>query len=349
MIKKWFNKRTVTIISIIILTLLFLYFIIPISIPLIIALILALMIEPFVKLLEKKVGSRKWSVTIIYSSILTFILAFTYFFLTKLVEHIIQFSKDLPDKMNNLMVVWDKVELKISKMIPDSIATSLFDEIQKYLITIRDSILNYFNVERITALFASLPETFISGLVFLVALFLFMLEIPRMHLFIKQHTYEHTYAKTSFVWNRVTTSIFGMMRAAIILSGITWFFTFIGLLFITPKNALVLSFIICLVDLLPIIGATGITIPWAIYAYLTGDVTLAIKLIVLSLFLLIQRKVLEPKIMGNGVGLSPLPTLIAMYIGLKLMGFIGFFVGPIILIIVLTILESGAIKTNFKI
>ncbi|MCE4956890.1 sporulation integral membrane protein YtvI [Macrococcoides caseolyticum] len=349
MIKKWLNKKVIITSVLIILALLLLYFIIPISIPLISALIIALMIEPIVKMLERKVGTRKWSVTIIYSTILVSIILFIYLFLTKLVEHIIQFSKALPEKMNNLMDVWEKIELKIAKMIPDSVATSLFDEIQKYLLSMRSSVLNYFSVERITSLVASLPETFISILVFLVALFLFMLEIPKMHQFVKNHTYERTYQKTIFVWNRVTTSIFGMMRAAIILSGITWFFTFLGLLFIVPENALVLSFFICLVDLLPIIGATGITIPWALYAYVTGDVALAVKLILLSVFLLVQRKVLEPKIMGNGVGLSPLPTLIAMYIGLKLMGFVGFFVGPILLIIILTFFESGAVKTNFKI
>jgi len=53
--------------------------------------------------------------------------------------------------------------------------------------------------------------------------------------------------------------------------------------------------------------------------------------------------------MGKGVGLSPLPTLIAMFIGLKLMGFIGFFIGPIVLIIILIILESGAFNLNFKV
>ena len=146
MVKKWLNKRTLLIISLIAIAILFLYFIIPISIPLILALVIALMIEPFVKILEKKVGSRKWSVTIIYSTILVSILLFTYFFLTKLIEHVIQFSKDLPNKMNNLMAVWDKVEIKISKIIPDSIASSLFDEIQKFLFSMRDSILNYFNV-----------------------------------------------------------------------------------------------------------------------------------------------------------------------------------------------------------
>ncbi|UBH09430.1 sporulation integral membrane protein YtvI [Macrococcus armenti] len=349
MLKRFMTKRNITILSITIITLLFLYFIVPISVPLIVALLFALMIEPIVKLLEQKVNSRKWSVTIIYTSILSLLLLFMYLFLTKLIQHIIQFSKDLPDKMNNLLSAWSVFEERLSKIIPESVSDALFNETQKFLFNIRDAILNYFNVERITNLVASLPETFITLLVFLVALFLFMLEIPNIQAFIQAHTYEKTYNKGLYIWRRISASIFGMLRAAFILSGITWFFTFIGLLFITPKNALVLSFIICLVDLLPILGATGVTIPWALYAYITGDPALALKLIVLSVFLLVQRKVLEPKVMGKGVGLSPLPTLIAMFIGLKLMGFVGFFIGPIILIVILIILESGAFNLDFKI
>lgn len=349
MFKRLMTKRNIVFLAVTVIALLFFYFIVPISIPLIVALILALMIEPFVKLLEQKVKSRKWSVTIVYTSILSFILLCMYLFLTKLIQHIIQFSKDLPDKMNNILNAWTIFEARLAKMIPESVSNVLFDETQKFLFNLRDAILNYFNAERITNLVASLPETFISGLVFLVALFLFMLEIPNMHTFVRKHTYDKTYEKAMYIWKRVSSSVFGMLRAAFILSGITWLFTFIGLLFITPKNALVLSFIICLVDLLPILGATGVTIPWALYAYITGDPSLAVKLILLSVFLLVQRKVLEPKVMGKGVGLSPLPTLIAMFIGLKLMGFIGFFIGPIVLIIILIILESGAFNLNFKV
>ncbi|KAA1042690.1 sporulation integral membrane protein YtvI [Macrococcus equipercicus] len=349
MLKKWLTKRTMTIALVIILLVLFVYFILPISIPLIIALLLALMIEPLIRRLELKFGSRKWSVTTIYSLILGLLLLFIYFFLTKLIQNIIQLATDLPAKMNGLIDAWSHIEARINTILPASVTTAINDEVQKFLLSMRDSIVSYFNVENITGFISALPELLISGLVFLVALFLFMLEIPKIKQFFRNHMYDSTYQKSLFVWKRISGSIFGMIRAAFILSFITWVFTFIGLLFITFENALVMSLVICVVDLLPIVGATGITIPWALYEYFTGDHIMAVKLIVLSLFLLVQRKVLEPKVMGNGVGLSPLPTLIAMYIGLKLMGFIGFFVGPIVLILILTFIESGAIKTNFKI
>ena len=140
-----------------------------------------------------------------------------------------------------------------------------------------------------------------------------------------------------------------MITATVILSFITWVFTYIGLLIIGVDSAFIISLLIWFIDILPIVGATGFTIPWAAYAYIVGDPTLGIQLIILSIVLLVQRKVLEPKIFGTGVGLTPLPTLISMFIGLKLMGFLGFFIGPLILIVIKTILESGLIKTDFKI
>ncbi|TDL98797.1 sporulation integral membrane protein YtvI [Macrococcus brunensis] len=349
MFKRLLTKKNITLMIFILLTILFFYFILPISIPIVSALILALVLEPAVRKLEFKIGSRKWSVTALYSGILLILLVLLYLILTKVVEALFDFAKTLPTKADTLIDAWSSVEVNLNQLLPSSVTASLNDEVQKFLLSMRDSIADYFSVQNITNFVSMLPELIISGLVFLVALFLFMLEVPRMKQLIRKHTYEKTYYRGLLIWKKVSTSVFGMLRAAVILSFITWVFTFIGLLFIVPENALVLSLIICIVDLLPIIGATGITIPWTLYELITGDNVTAIKLALLSVFLLVQRKVLEPKIMGNGVGLSPLATLISMYIGLKLMGFVGFFIGPIILLVIVTFIESGAIKTDFKI
>lgn len=347
--KKWFTKRNVSILVIICLAILFLYYIIPISIPLISAFILALTFNPLVNKLSVKINSRKWSVIIIYTLLITISGFLIYLFLTKLIDQIILFIKDLPDKINKLIAVIDQYNDKMKTVLPDEMAVTINKELQNFVVSMRDSITNYFSVENITEAVSSLPGFIISLIVFLVALFLFMLEIPNIHKFIKRHLYPNTYNQTFAIYKRIGHSIIGMLTATIILSFITWVFTYIGLLIIGVKSAFVISLFIWFVDLLPIIGATGLTIPWAIYAYIVGDPTLGIQLIILSIILLVQRKILEPKIFGTGVGLTPLPTLISMFIGLKLMGFIGFFIGPLILIIIKTILESGLIKTNFKI
>ncbi|WP_016912900.1 sporulation integral membrane protein YtvI [Mammaliicoccus vitulinus] len=347
--KKWINKRNVSIFIIIFLFILFIYFIIPISIPLILALIIALALNPLVNKLTHKINSRKWSVALIYSLMITITGFVIYLFSTKLIDQIVLFIKDLPNKINILITIIEQYDDKMKAVLPDEMAVTINKELQNFVATLRDSITHYFSVQNITEVVSSLPGFIISLVVFLVALFLFMLEIPNIHNFIKKHLYPSTYREVFKIYNKIGHSIIGMLTASIVLSFITWVFTYVDLLIIGVESAFVISLFIWFIDLLPIIGATGLTIPWAIYAYIVGDPTLGIQLIILSIILLVQRKILEPKIFGTGVGLTPLPTLISMFIGLKLLGFLGFFVGPLFLIIIKTILESGFIKTDFKI
>lgn len=347
--KKWISKRNISILIILLLAILFIYFIIPISVPLITAFVLALTFNPLVNKLTTRLKSRKWSVTISYTLIVTVTGFLIYLFLTKLIDQIVLFIKDLPNKINKLISVIEQYNDKMKAVLPDEMAVTINKELQNFVASMRDSITNYFSVENITEAVSSLPGFIISLVVFLVALFLFMLEIPNIHKFIKKHLYPNSYNQVFKIYKKIGHSIIGMLTATIILSFITWVFTYVGLLIIGVESAFIISLFIWFIDLLPIIGATGLTIPWAIYAYVVGDPTLGIQLIVLSIILLVQRKILEPKIFGTGVGLTPLPTLISMFIGLKLLGFIGFFLGPLFLIVIKTILESGLIKTDFKI
>jgi predicted PurR-regulated permease PerM len=72
------------------------------------------------------------------------------------------------------------------------------------------------------------------------------------------------------------------------------------------------------------------------------------KLLILAAVLLIIRRTVEPKVMGKHIGLSPLATLIAMYLGLMLFGVIGFIIGPLLVIAFTSAKEAGIIKLNFK-
>ena len=93
-------------------------------------------------------------------------------------------------------------------------------------------------------------------------------------------------------------------------------------------------------------------IPWAIIESINGDLKLGIALIIIYAIILISRQLLEPKIVGNKIGIHPIFTLIAMYTGFRLIGVIGLFAGPIVLIILKNIfsvnIENGIIKSIFN-
>ncbi|WP_456279461.1 AI-2E family transporter [Bacillus sp. AK128] len=88
--------------------------------------------------------------------------------------------------------------------------------------------------------------------------------------------------------------------------------------------------------------------PWALFLLLSAQTVLGTKIAILAAILLIIRRTVEPKVMGNHIGLSPLSTLIAMYLGLEIFGIIGFILGPLLLIAFNSAREAGIIKINFK-
>lgn len=112
-----------------------------------------------------------------------------------------------------------------------------------------------------------------------------------------------------------------------------------GLILIKNEYALLLGLGVALLDALPVLGTGMILIPWSIITLINGNIYAAAVLITTYLICQIIREVLEPKLIGSRIGIKPLYTLISMYIGLKLFGVAGFILGPIGLIIIITVIR----------
>lgn len=135
------------------------------------------------------------------------------------------------------------------------------------------------------------------------------------------------------VWRDLQHALFGYLRAQFIMISITTVVVITGLLIIGVKNALAIGLLIGFVDLLPYLGVGAAMVPWIGYAFLTGDWQLGTGLAILYGIVLVARQFLEPKVLASSVGLDPLPTLVAMFAGLKLFGIIGLIAGPVIMVV----------------
>ncbi len=94
----------------------------------------------------------------------------------------------------------------------------------------------------------------------------------------------------------------------------------------------IISAITAVVDIVPVLGTGTVMIPWAFYSLITGNYALAIGLVVIYVIILVIRQVIEPKLVAVKLGLPPVLTIAAMYLGTQLFGFAGIFLLPIILI-----------------
>lgn len=329
------------------------YFIIPVSMPLLLAGISAFFLEPMVMFFKRRWKmSRKIAVAVIYILSVILISVICYFSITQIMSQIILVSKQAPYYISKLSDMWLHMQENISKYtedFPPEVSASLQHTTMDFIKKIEESFLDFFNYSKVSTLFSEIPNLFISLLVYMIALFLFMLDLPKL----KQMTYNYlkpnTAQKIKIIINRLKDATVGYMKAHLLVSFIIGGVTLIGLLLIQPKYAITMTIIIWLIDIVPFLGSIIILAPWGLYHLLMGNTAISVKLFILAVILLIIRRVVEPKLMGEHIGLSTLPTLIAMFIGLKLFGIAGLLVGPFVIIFFIALKETGVIKLKFKI
>lgn len=332
---------------------LFIYYLLPVSVPLIAAVITALLLDPLIKMVQSKFKLKRQISVLIIFSLFTLIMGTGIFFIaTKVITQGIKLIEASPEYINNVTKMWGEYEEKFTnaaKDLPEEMVTAITEEVNNFIETFLASLKQYVNIENISFLLSYIPNYLVSSLVYLIALFLFMIELPKLRHSIYRYMTEETSEKVKFMTSRISSVILGFFKAQFLVSLIILAVAFIGLLLIAPKVAIVMSIIIWIIDLIPIIGSIVVLAPWSFYHLLTGNISLGTKIAVLAVILLVIRRTVEPKVMGTHIGLSPLATLIAMFLGLKLFGLLGFVIGPMILILFKSAREAGLIKMNFKI
>ena len=129
-------------------------------------------------------------------------------------------------------------------------------------------------------------------------------------------------------------------------------FTIFNLIGLKIQYAFTLAIIIALVDAFPLLGCGTVLIPWAVFNAFTGNISMAIAVFILYLCITIVRQLIEPKIISKNIGVHPIFTLVAMYTGFRLFGFLGFIFGPVILFMLKNIfakqLEKGFFRDIFE-
>ncbi|MGG3852927.1 sporulation integral membrane protein YtvI [Caldifermentibacillus hisashii] len=137
-------------------------------------------------------------------------------------------------------------------------------------------------------------------------------------------------------------ALFGFIRAQVTLISITAITVLIGLLILRVNYAIAIAFITGIIDLLPYLGTGLVFVPWIIYEFIVNNYSLGIGLLVLYIVVLVQRQIIEPKIVSTNIGISPLASLVSIFIGLQLFGFVGLIIGPIVAVLLNTLYKANA-------
>lgn len=136
-------------------------------------------------------------------------------------------------------------------------------------------------------------------------------------------------------------SLWGWLKAQGKLCLVTWGVVSVGLLVLRVQNAIAWAGLIALVDAVPVLGTGTVLIPWAVICLVQGENLRAIGLLCTYGAAAITRTALEPRVVGQQLGLDPLVTLLAVYVGYQLWGFPGLILTPILTSAVKSMVTTG--------
>ncbi len=182
--------------------------------------------------------------------------------------------------------------------------------------------------EWIGALIAAVPKFLLFFAVTVISAIYFCLDLEKICAFFQSHLQGNTKKIAEAISGECGHAVLKYIKAYLVLFLFTFAQLFIGFALLRERYAFLLALFIALVDVLPVLGTGTVLVPWALWLFLTGHTSHAIGLLMLYVVIAVLRQFLEPKIIGAGMGVSPLLTLIAMYAGLKLFGFFGMVLMP---------------------
>lgn len=318
--------------------------------PFIIAFGIAYATEPMVTFMEKKIKiPRKLAsivtVLITLSAIISLIILIIY----RIAFEVRELSEKLPSLYDRFTEHASDLYIRgmnIYTALPDEITQFLDNSIKELMSILASGVktLTGITTKSVFELAISVP----TGLIFVIILFMSTYLISSDYEKIKRFLFK----QISPAWgnrlvdikNDLLVALLGYIRAQLIIMSVTFVIISIGMFIIKVDYALLIALLISFFDALPIFGSGAILLPWALVSLISGNYLRTIALVILYGLVITSRQILEPKILGDQIGLYPLVTLMAMYIGLQIFGVFGMILGPVTVLIIVNLHKSGIVK-----
>lgn len=322
-----------------------LIFAFPLLLPFMIAIIVSFMMEPLVNVLQRRLRMGR-GLAVFTAMLLVFGALGTALVLLmiQLVAELTRISAALPATTHEIKLYIDQITPLIIEFygdLPSDITMYLHDATSALAGMLQSTI--EFVVTYLIAFLSLLPHVLVFLIVTLLAIYFFAADKQIIAKFWVRLLPKPYGQKSLDVGRDVLAAFWSYLKAQSILITVTMIVSITGLYLIGAEYAVTIGLLVGLFDILPVLGPAGIFVPWATWLILTGDVLMAIKVLGVYAVVFVMRQLFEARVVAASMGLHPLAVLIAMYIGLKLMGFIGLILGPICLIAIQATLKASNI------
>lgn len=327
---EYYSHLTITVIGVIVLLYIFFRYLLLVTLPFLISWAVAFSIRP----LAIKISSgTRIPCKVISTALTALIVLGGVAVIVSAVAYAVGEAWDFLSRARESGVLYDvldKIMNPISGMLGDREGA---DELEKHISEALSGMITSLLsgiVSGLTSFITSVPKALIFVLVTVISSIYFSLDLENINAFVKNNLPKGVSAWIVNFKNNFLKTMLKYLRSYAIIMLMTFIIMLFGFLVLGINYAVLFAFIVALLDALPLIGVGTVLVPWSIYQLVFGSARLGLGLIILFVAHAVIRQFIEPKIVGKNLGIHPVISLILLYAGYFLFGFMGLILIPII-------------------
>ena len=200
----------------------------------------------------------------------------------------------------------------------------------------------------------SLPSTILSVVVAVVSCFFMASDYDKVKELVLGFFSDSKRKSVVKTKRTATKAIAKLLKAYATIMVITFAEMFLGLFLLKligvydGSYIAIISFVTCIIDIIPVLGTGTVLIPWAVFNLIFGNFGMGVGLLVIYAAITVIRQIIEPKLVANQAGLPAIVTIMAMFIGVRIFGAFGIILLPFTVIILKLLYDEGVFKTKVK-
>lgn len=320
--------------------------------PFIIGWIISLIAAPVVRFFEEKLKvRRKGASVIVIVAVLAAVILLVYAVGAKLVREGVNFVNELPALWESVMEEFDQVGENLQ-----GVYDRLPEDVQNTLDDLSDNMGEYFDgivgsvgtptFEAVGNVAKQLPDIFLGVIMCILSAYFFVADKSYMADAMKKYVPDALLYRYDLIRRSFRNVVGGYFKAQLKIECWVYILLAIGLLALHVRYAFLVALGIAFLDLLPVFGTGTVMIPWAVIEILGKDYKMAVGLLIVWCVGQLVRQMIQPKIVGDSMGMDAIPTLFLLFIGYKAAGVVGMILSVPIGIIVINLYEEGVFDTT---
>ena len=321
----------------------------PWLLPFLPALLLAAAIEPAVGYLCRRGLKREVAAALCVLIALALLAGVLWLLLARLTGEVRELLDQLPallDSAAATLETWESALLGLMDRVPPGLDLWLEQSLEGLRERLRQmpAELSPRLLRLITGAAAGAPGMLLFAVTALIGFYFISASYPELLHGFARLLPERFLARARIVRRDLRRTLGRWVKAQIILLLLTFAELTAAFLLLRVEYALLLALATAVIDALPVLGTGTVLLPWALYCFLSGETSRAVGLLVTYAAVTVLRSSIQPKLLGDQLGLHPLVTLAAIYVGWKVWGVWGMLTFPILAITGKQILDSGVLR-----